>query len=397
MHFIHSFKERSFISLSILLLIAFQGCVNRIDSVSLNGYLHGNATSYVYVSKFEGDSLALIDSVKTSSKGYFRVKLKVENPYFVTIGLNRVESPIILLIQPGEEIMIQSASYDLKDYKVFGSNGSGLIRGLSLKMRETKQGIDSLKHVYNLNLESPRIDSIKHVLDSTYNNIISSCRNYSYNLIKDNTFSPVSILALFQCYDSLHPVFDFKSDRKLFRLIDSTLLSVYSSNSIVLSYHAKLQKLDSLNALSLKRNSMFKIGETLPNVNYPLISGENLFISSIWYKYILVDFQGQWCESCKMNNMQLREIYKEYAPKGLIVLQVALGINPDSLRTVVLRDSLMWYNACVPEMYNSKLLDTLRISSVPSSYIADRWGVIKATNLSGNQLRLKLSELFPSK
>lgn len=392
-----NFREKSFISLSIFLLIVFQGCIYRIDSVNLNGYLQGNAKSYIYISKFEGDSLALIDSIKTNSKGHFRIKLKAENPYFVTIGRSKTESPIILLVQPGEDIKIQSESSDMSEYNVFGSNGSDLIRGLSSAMNKTKQKINSLKQIYNLNLENPKLDSIKHVLDSTYNKLVSSYRDYSTNLIKENTFSPASILALFQRYDSLHPVFDFKKDRKLFRLVDSTLLSVYSSNSMVQSYHAKLKNLDSLNTLSLRRNMMFRVGETLPNVGYPLITGENLFISSIWYRYVLVDFHGQWCESCKRNNLRLREIYKEYAPKGLVVLQVGLGITPDSLRAMVLRDSLTWYNACIPDINNSQLLDTLKISSIPSNYIADRWGVIKATNLNGNQLKVKLSELFPSK
>jgi len=395
MGFIHFLLKKSYISVLFFLLAIIQGCVYRVDRVTVEGQLIGNVQSYLYFSSFEDERLVLFDSVKTTSKGYFQLTLNVENCRFVTIGLDKAKSPIILLIQPGDYIRIQANDSSLSDYRVFGSSGSALVRSLTSSMKKTKQQIDSLRRVYNANLESIEVDSIRHELDSTFRLIIVNHRNYLYDFVKDNPFSPASILALFQSYDSLNPVFDYAKDRKLFRLVDSTLLSVYSSNSMVNAYHSRIQQLDSLYERSVKRDLMYKVGEVLPNVGYPLITGENLFINGIWFRYILVDFQGSWCERCKRNSSYLKEVYKEYAPKGLVVLQVTLGVTPDSLRASVLRDSLMWYNACVPDMYNSRLLDTLRVSSIPSNYIADRWGTIKATNLSGAKLRLKLSELLP--
>jgi len=395
MNFSFTCRKKSCLFLLFFLSIFIQGCIYRIEKVSLEGHLIGNPKAYIYISEFNGDSLALIDSVKTSSKGYFKVELEAESPSFITIGLNKAQTSITLLIQPGEEIRIQTMDPTLIDYKVFGSNGSELLRRLMIRLNGAKSQIDSLKNMYNSNLSSPKIDSIQHLLDSTYQTITTNHQNYTYNFINQNTFSPVSILALFQAYDSIHPVLDYARDRKLFRIIDSSLLSVYSSNSMVKVYHAKIQKLDSLYERSFKRELMFKVGEVLPNVGYPITTGDNLFISGIWFKYILIDFWGSWCEVCPKNNIQLRDIYKEYAPKGLVVLQVSLGINPDSLQKMVVRDSLPWYNGFVADMYNSKLLDTLKISSVPSNYITDRWGNIKAVNLTGDRLRLKLKELLP--
>jgi hypothetical protein len=62
---------------------------------------------------------------------------------------------------------------------------------------------------------------------------------------------------------------------------------------------------------------------------------------------------------------------------------------------MIVRDSLQWYNGFVTDMYNSKLLDTLKVNSVPSNYITDRWGNIKAVNLTDEGLRSKLKELLP--
>lgn len=387
--------KKSFFLISFFLVLSIQSCVHRVDRINVEGTLEGNPKTYVFISKLESDTLTLIDSIKTSSEGQFEFEFMTQDPTFITIGLEKKHSQIILLIQPGDEVNIAASKSDLSDYTVVGSYGSALVQNVSRELQETKRQIDSLKKIYEANLQSDRFDSIKHLIDSVYQIKLKSHKGFVKGFIKDNTFSPASILALFQSYDSLHPVFDYAKERNLFRLVDSTLMSVYSSNKFVLNYHSKIQKLDSLFERKSKRENMFKVGGTLPNVGFPLISGETFFYSSIWYRYLLIDFNGTWCELCKKNTSKLKSIYKDFSPKGLVVLQVSLGVNIDSLRLRIVKDSITWYNAGISDTYNSKLLDTLKISSIPSNYIIDRWGLIKGVNLQDEKLRAKLTELMP--
>ncbi len=388
-------KKKSIILILFFSLLIIQGCVHRIDEILVKGDFKGNPKVYIYINRFESDSLVFIDSIKTSSKGRFSFELKSENPVFISIGLQKVQSQIILLIQPGDEVSIKSSNPDLSDYMVFGSKGSALVQNLENELKVTKHQIDSLKNIYKSNLQNIRIDSVKQLIDSIYQIKVNSHKEFASGFIKDNLYSPASILALFQSYDSMHPVFDYSKDRKLFRLVDSTLMLVYSTNKIVLNFHSKIQKLDSLLKRNYQRENTFKIGETLPNVGFSIISGENLFYSGIWYKYMLIDFTSQSCELCNKNQIGIKHLYKEFSPRGLALLQVSLGVNIDSLKARIVRDSITWYNAGYDNQYNFKLLDTLKITSIPANYLIDRWGVIKAVNLNGYKLRLKLTELMP--
>jgi len=140
---------------------------------------------------------------------------------------------------------------------------------------------------------------------------------------------------------------------------------------------------------------MFKEGIVLPDASFSLISGESFFISSIWFKYILIDFWASWLPMSKANNEYLKDLYKDFGPKGLVILQVSLGDNPDSLKLIVARDTLSWYHAHVQNIDGSRLLDTLKVTSLPANYITDRRGIVKALNLSGDDLKSKLKELLP--
>jgi peroxiredoxin len=385
---------------NILILLSFfifllQSCTYSIDRITIQGFFSSSPKTFIYLNKFDGEQLTFIDSVKTNSEGNFSIKIDVETLNFITLGNRQNSTPIILLVQPGENLIIKSKRSDLLDYKVIGSNESTLIQGLTVRLNKTKSQIDSLKTIYNASLGNQKLDSIKYSLDSTYRSFIERHRSFTCAFIKNNPFSPASILALFQTYDVNHPVLDYSKDRKLFRMVDSSLVTVYPTSGIVMGYRKKIHKLDSLYQLSSKRDRMFKVGEILPDIGYPLITGDDLFISSIWFRYILVDFWADWCDTCSVNNKNLREIYKEFGPKGLIVLQVSLGSNPDSLKLQSSRDSMLWYHAAIQNYFSSKILDTLRISSVPSNYITDRRGTIKAVNLYDVQLKEKMKELFP--
>lgn len=388
-------KKRSVFLIFAFFIIIIQGCIHRIDRVLIEGKFEGNSKTYIFINKFESDSLTILDSIKTNSKGKFNLELKIVEPTFITIGLQKEQSQIVLLIQPGDEVRVIASNPSLNDYVVYGSNGSALVQILTRTLNNTKLQIDSLKRVYQASLQDIKVDSIKNVVDSIYQINLEKHKEYVNRFIMDNSFSLASILALFQSYDSLHPVFDYSKDHKLFRLVDSTLISVYSSNKIVLNFHAKVQKLDSLLERRTRRENMFKVGETLPNVGFPLVNGENFFYSSIWYKYMLIDFGGSECLLCEKNEKNIKSLFKEFSLKGLAVLQLSLGTNIDSLKTKIVRDSIVWYYAGLQEKYKSKLLDTLKISSIPSNYIIDRWGVIKAVNLNGEKLKLKLAELMP--
>jgi peroxiredoxin len=383
--------------LALLFFTSFflPSCTQRIDIVTIDGFLKGNPKSYIYINKFERDTLIFVDSVKTNSDGYFDLKIPTEDYKFITLGIGKKQTQIILLVKPAEKVIVKSERNDLSDYKIMGSNGSALIYELTRRLNKTKLQIDSLQIEYKLNLSNPKLDSIRISLDSTYKLLIEKHRNYTISFIRNNPFSPASILALFQAYDATHPVLDYAKDQRLFRLVDSTLLSVYSSNVFIKSYHSKILGLDSVYNLRIKREKMYKVGETMPDIGYPLITGDNLFISGIWYRCILVDFWADWCDTCMENNNNLKAIYKEFGPKGLIIIQVSLGANPDSLKIQTARDSLFWYHASIQDYYHSRILDTLRITSVPSNYIADRRGVIRGVNLSGANLKEKLAELLP--
>lgn len=78
--------------------------------------------------------------------------------------------------------------------------------------------------------------------------------------------------------------------------------------------------------------------------------GKPLKLSSLIVpgKYTLVDFMASWCRYCIKDFKKIAEVEKEYGPKGLNVVSVAVRDTPENTREAVSKHNMTW-----PVLYNA--------------------------------------------
>jgi peroxiredoxin len=278
---------------------------------------------------------------------------------------------------------------------VRGSKGSQLVRELNNKLNGVVKNIDSLSYHFRSNRDNPKFDSIKLAIDTAYNELIQNHKNYTVDFIKSNRYSLASILALYQQYNKTTPVLNSRDDFELFKLVDSVLYPLYPNNSLVANLHSNVKKISAQLKIYDKRENMLIEGQRVPNIELPLFGADTIMLYNVRSRYILVDFWATWCNECVPNNKKLKEIYNVYSTKGFQVVQVSLDDNRSELDRIVKSDSIPWLMVADFKQWNSPIIDTMSVNSIPSNYLINSQGIIQARNLTLNELEIVLKSLLP--
>lgn len=140
------------------------------------------------------------------------------------------------------------------------------------------------------------------------------------------------------------------------------------------SYKVKLASALSVLLLTLNLASAgtLKEGDTFPDLASYSLEGT---LPDFKGKVVLVDFFASWCGPCKESFPAMEQLYQKYSDKGLVVI----AVNVDRKKSDM-EDFLKSNKVSFPVVRDAanKLVSTVKIPTMPSSFLLDRSGKIHA-------------------
>jgi thiol-disulfide isomerase/thioredoxin len=111
-------------------------------------------------------------------------------------------------------------------------------------------------------------------------------------------------------------------------------------------------------------------------------------------KVYLVDYWATWCEPCKAEFPQLKQIYEKYRSKGFEVLGISLDNDKAEVAKFVKNAGLPWAVLFEEGGLDSPLAGQYGVISLPTRFLVDAQGKVVSRTIQISQLEEELKKLL---
>lgn len=370
----------------LLVLLVFQGCkFISEDNVTISGTITNLPDTKLFIYQLHPTGKPLFDSVSTDSEGKFTTSFSIEKAGYYTLMRNSADE-ITLVIAPGENVVLTADGSNLRStYNVAGSKDSELLALFNQFTMVNLKQVDSLSGVFTESRMKPDFQLIKNSLDSAYLQIFNDQKEKVIGFINRNPGSLASLLVISENFGP-NPLLSEKTHPELYLKLDSALMIAHPDNSLVNSLHLLMldfrAEMDDMKV----RDSLLKPGMPAPEIVLPGNSGNEIKLSSLKGKLVLVYFWSSWNALSRQTNMKLSTLYNKFHSRGFEIYAVSVDSDTDLWQKACLIDRAYWTNVIDTKGLASEFSKTYGVRELPDMILIAKDGTILTRQPEFNQL-----------
>ena len=263
-----------------------------------------------------------------------------------------------------------------QDYTLSGSEEGKLV----LEIKQLRQSInthrDSLIQVIN-NAPAEERGQLQKTMEEGYNQFVNSRLEKARNIIKTKTDKLAAVTAA--------EMLDQDADFESYALLAESLKKNYPQSGFAQNF---INRVEQMKATA--------IGSMAPEINLPSPDGQNIALSSLRGKVVLIDFWASWCGPCRMENPNVVRLYNEVKDKGFEVYSVSLDKDKNAWVNAIQKDGLVWKSHVSDlQFWGSSVVKQYGFSGIPFTVLIDRDGKIIGKGLRGEQLEEAVKKQLP--
>ena len=144
------------------------------------------------------------------------------------------------------------------------------------------------------------------------------------------------------------------------------------------------------------KSSSVQLGHMAPNFTANSPQGKTIALNTIKGKITIIDFWASWCRPCRVENPYVLKTYQAYHKKGLEIISISLDKPHQKEKWIqaIKDDNMAWHNVAKLDYGQDPIAQAYGVTSIPTTFIINRAGIVVAKNLRGRQLEYKIAELL---
>lgn len=387
---------KRFIPYIMVLVAGLTGLSCSSTRTEINGLISGGEEISLSLERLDVNRTSVVDTVFTGKDGSFSIKLGLEEPELYILK-NQQGALINLLVKPGDRISVLSSLDSFgSGYQVEGSEESEGIRMLVEQLDQTRQALDSLQTVAGSigDPENPQFELVKN----TYAQAIIKQKRFTIKYLVEHMGSLSSVYALYQKYNDETLVLNQENDLQYFKAIADSLEITFPNSSLTKSLRADIEQREIAFEEAAKLNNLLDMADEVSgmlDLSIPDRDGNEVALSALHGKVILVSFWASGNNSSVQSLLQLKSTYNKFHNRGFEVYAISMDNNKINwMNAIDFNEFNAWINVSELSFPESKAALLYNINQLPTNFLINREGDIVGKNLYGRTLETWLDNLI---
>lgn len=334
-----------------------------------------------------GFDKTIIDSCQVGPDGTYAFKMKVERPGVYTLDCQKWQS--VQFWAEDEDLEINFRGMDtakivIKNPPYVYINGGPNNEVMNLMNWDGYRGYQLMIGVSQNVYRIPGLDDqAKQDVSSKFYDLLGQENRARASYLAENYADRNSVLAILPALRG----------EKYAALVEKVLARLEAKNpnyAPLLKYKANL-------AEAKAQQERLAEGKIAPEFSFPTPDGKkHLGPQDFKGKILVLDFWASWCGPCRQEIPHLKEVYKTYKDKDVVIFSVSIDKDGAAWRKAMKEENMPWEQVQAPKA-GKEVMKQYQFSGIPYILVLDKEGKIVGKNLRGKALSDKLEEMVSGK
>ena len=221
----------------------------------------------------------------------------------------------------------------------------------------------------------------RDTLTRRYTELYRDIKRDQLRFIVENKDKIAAVYALYQRLPGDAYLFNGDSDLIYYRTVAEGIEQTYPESPYLPILRSQVSRMDA----QLSLLSQVKLTD-FPEINMPDMYGNDVKLSSLEGKVILLHFWSAALGNGNAVNADLKTIYEKYHDLGFEIYQVAVDTSKAVWINAIQEQQLPWISVSDLQGNASPALSVYNVKKLPSNYLIDREGNIVGKDLVGERL-----------